>query len=64
MWTNRKITQQGGLQREAGSNVKYEDDSGHLYIKAFLLSSDVNINQWGVSPASLDQRVNTFIGKP
>jgi hypothetical protein len=61
-----KKTQQseGFPQREAGSNVKYEDDNGHLYIKAFLLSSDVNINQWGVSPTSLDQRVNTFIGKP
>ena len=50
--------------REAGSNVKYEDDSGHLYIKAFLLSSDLNVNKWGVSPSSLDQRINTFIGKP
>ena len=58
-----KKTQQG-LQREAASNIKYEDDSGHLFIKAFLLSSDVNINQWGVSPSSLNQRVNTFIGKP
>ena len=55
---------QEGLRKEAGSNIKYEDDNGHLYIKAFLLSSDVNINQWGVSPSSLDQRVNTFIGKP
>lgn len=57
--------QQEGLQRrEASANVKYEDDNGHLYIKAFLLSSDVNINQWGVSPNSLENQINTFIGKP
>jgi hypothetical protein len=60
-----KKTQEGSpQQREAGSNVKYEDDNGHLYIKAFLLSSDVNINQWGVSPSSLEKQINTFIGKP
>lgn len=59
----RKICGQIEKQAES-SNVKYEDDNGHLYIKAFLLSSDVNINQWGVSPSSLDQRINTFIGKP
>jgi hypothetical protein len=55
---------QEGLKKEAGSNVKYEDDNGHLYIKAFLLSSEVNINQWGVSPSSLEDKINTFIGKP
>jgi hypothetical protein len=55
---------QEGLKKEAGSNVKYEDNNGHLYIKAFLLSSDVNINQWGVSPSSLEKQINTFIGKP
>jgi hypothetical protein len=59
----RKIC--GQLEKQAeSSSVKYEDDNGHLFIKAFLLSSDVNINQWGVSPSSLDQRINTFIGKP
>src|SRR5215212_1118549 len=60
-----KNTQEGSsLKKEAGSNVKYEDDNGHLYIKAFLLDASTNINKWGVSPASLDQRINTFIGKP
>jgi hypothetical protein len=57
-----KNTEQG--LKQASASMKYEDDNGHLYIKAFLLSSDVNINQWGISPNSLDQRINTFIGKP
>jgi hypothetical protein len=50
--------------REASSNVKYEDKSGHLYIKAFLLDASVNINQWGINVSSLDNRVSSFIGKP
>ena len=50
--------------RQAGTTVRYEDTNNHLYVKAFLLDSSTNINQWGVSPTSLDQRVNTFIGKP
>ena len=51
-------------QKAAESNVRYEDDNGHLYIKAFLLDSSENINQWGVTPESLNDRINTFIGKP
>ena len=54
---------QEGLKRQ-GESIKYEDGNGHLYIKAFLLSSDVNINKWGVNPNSLDKRINSFIGKP
>jgi hypothetical protein len=57
-----KQTQQS--VKQAGSNIKYEDENAHLYIKAFLLDASTNINQWGVSPSSLDQRINTFIGKP
>lgn len=50
--------------KRRGDVLKYEDNNGHLYIKAFLLSGDVNINRWGVSQESLDQYINTFIGKP
>ena len=50
--------------REASTTVRYEDDNNRLYIKAFLLDASLNINKWGVSPASLDQKINTFIGKP
>ena len=39
-------------------------DNGRLYLKAFLLDSSVNINEWGVTPASLKRNINTFIGKP
>ena len=39
-------------------------DNGRLYLKAFLLDASVNINEWGVTPASLSKNINTFIGKP
>jgi len=39
-------------------------DNGRLYLKAFLLDASVNINEWGVTPASLKKNINTFIGKP
>ena len=51
-------------QKTAESNVRYEDDNGHLYIKAFLLDASTNVNQWGVSANSLNDRINSFIGKP
>jgi hypothetical protein len=51
-------------EKTAESNVRYEDNNGHLYIKAFLLDASTNINQWGVSPTSLNDRINSFIGKP
>jgi hypothetical protein len=51
-------------EKTAESNVRYEDNNGHLYIKAFLLDASTNINQWGVSPNSLNDRINSFIGKP
>ena len=35
-----------------------------LYLKAFLLDSSININEWGVTPSSLKKNINTFIGKP
>ncbi len=54
---------QEGLKRQ-GSSIRYEDPAGHLFIKAFLLDASVNINQWGINPNSLDQRINSFIGKP
>src|SRR5688572_15841380 len=56
-----KRTQQG--LKQASGSVKYEQND-HFYIKAFLLDASTNINQWGVSPSSLDKKVNTFIGKP
>jgi len=40
------------------------EDNGRLYVKAFLLDSSVNINEWGVTAASLRKNINTFIGKP
>lgn len=55
--------EQNTIQSRKGSATKYEDD-GRLYIKAFLLSSDVNINRWGVAPSSLAKNIHSFIGKP
>lgn len=50
--------------KRRGDVLKYQDNQGHLFIKAFLLSGNVNINRWGVTEQSLDQYINTFIGKP
>ena len=55
--------EQNTIQSRKGSATKYEDD-GRLYIKAFLLSADTNINRWGVSPSSLSRNIHSFIGKP
>jgi hypothetical protein len=49
--------------KQASTSVKYEQND-HLYIKAFLLDASVNINQWGINPNSLVQKINSFIGKP
>jgi len=35
-----------------------------LFVKAFLLDDSVNLNNWGVDPASIEHNINTFIGKP
>ena len=45
-------------------NVKLYQDDGHLYLKAFLLDASININEWGVTQASLQRNINSFIGKP
>src|SRR6185503_21151367 len=40
------------------------EDNGKFFLKAFLLDSSVNQNAWGVDPTTLDQNINTYIGKP
>lgn len=41
-----------------------KDDTNKLYIRAFLLDPSVNVNKWGVSEASLEERIHSFVGKP
>jgi hypothetical protein len=50
--------------RSASSIVKYEDDNGHLYIKAWMLDASVNINRWGVNNKSIPERISSAYGKP
>ena len=45
-------------------NNEIFEDNGKFYIKAFLLDSSVNLNEWGVDLATLDANINTYIGKP
>jgi hypothetical protein len=45
-------------------NNEIFEDNGKLFIKAFLLDSSVNLNEWGVDLATLDANINTYIGKP
>src|SRR6266496_1834594 len=35
-----------------------------LYVKAFLLDTSLNLNKWRVTKDSVDQNINSFIGKP
>lgn len=41
-----------------------KDKSDKLYLRAFLLDPTVNVNDWGVSKASIDERIQTFVGRP
>jgi hypothetical protein len=55
----------GSLQAKAeGSTAETFEDNGKFYIKAFLLDSSVNKNSWGVDNATLQQNINSYIGKP
>ena len=56
----------GALQSQVEGAAATEtfEDNGKFYIKAFLLDSSVNKNAWGVDPSTLDQNINTYIGKP
>ena len=48
-----------------GDVLKYEDNSGNLLIKAFLLNSDININKWGINKDYIDEPLKrTAINKP
>ena len=51
-------------QSRSGSNVEIDDQNDHLFLRAFLLDSSVNQNAWGVSPDTLQQNIQTYIGKP
>ena len=44
--------------------VLTKDDNDRLYLKIFLLDSTVNGNKWGVDPSTLDDNIQSAIGKP
>ena len=49
---------------EKGASTEIIEDNGKFYLKAFLLDSSVNQNEWGVDLATLDANINSYIGKP
>ncbi len=51
-------------QLKESATATIEEKDNHLYIKAFLLDSSVNLNSWGVNRETLDSNINSFIGKP
>lgn len=51
-------------QSKFGSVAEVDDQQDHLFLRAFLLDSSVNQNAWGVSPETLAQNIQTYIGKP
>jgi hypothetical protein len=52
----------GTLEKEASNQIF--EENGKFFIKAFLLDSSVNQNEWGVDLETLDANINTYIGKP
>jgi hypothetical protein len=48
------------------SNVKIlsQDQNGDLRLKVFLLGADVNGNKWGIDPSTVEQNIQTAVGKP
>lgn len=47
-------------------NVKVlsEAENGDLYLKVFLLGGNVNGNNWGIDQATVEQNIQSAIGKP
>lgn len=45
-------------------NNEIFEDNGKFYIKAFLLDSSTNLNQWGVDKTTLEANIQTYVGKP
>lgn len=62
--TAKKICGSLQSQTEGASKVETFEDNGKFFLKAFLLDSSVNQNAWGVDPTTLEQNINTYIGKP
>jgi|SRR5215831_864022 len=44
--------------------IRAFEQNNKLFIKAFLLDTGMNLNDWGVSPATLDANISSYIGKP
>jgi hypothetical protein len=60
----KKICGQMEQNMHGASATELFEDNNKLYIKAFLLDSSVNLNDWGVDLTTLDANINTYIGKP
>src|ERR1043165_7178471 len=55
----------GAMEKKMASDVTETfEENGKFFIKAFLLDSSINQNAWGVDPSTLEQNINTYIGKP
>ena len=44
--------------------LQAKEKTDKLYVRAFLLDPTVNVNDWGVSKASIDERIQSFVGRP
>lgn len=53
-----------GKMESASKKGELSESNGKLYVKAFLLDSSVNLNDWGVSEQSIAENISSFIGKP
>src|SRR6266496_4946467 len=56
----------GAMEQQSASKVAVflDPSKSKLYVKAFLLDTSLNLNKWRVTKDSVDQNINSFIGKP
>jgi len=46
------------------AQVEPFESNGRFFVKAFLLDTSLNQNNWGVSPQTLDANITSYVGKP
>src|SRR5215212_11652711 len=48
------------------SNVKVlsQTENGDLFLKVFLMDKTINKNKWGISNETVDENIQTVVGRP
>jgi hypothetical protein len=52
------------LPNKLNQKVLAKDEKDRMFLKVFLLDSSVNGNRWGVDPDTVDENIQSAVGKP